>query len=123
MSQENVEVVRIPLRDRERSRRALDERLSLRFPRLADANARMISRLPPRSRLRQAVLRRATELSVEAYNRRDLQAFAIGCDPAFEYRPARSVVEAGLVEQCYHGREGHREYVANTAEVWGPRSA
>ena len=38
MSQENVEFVRKPLRVRERSSRTLDQRLSLRFPRLAAAS-------------------------------------------------------------------------------------
>ena len=51
MSQENMEVVRQPLRVGERSRRTLDERLSLRFPRLVAASSRLIAKLPPRSRL------------------------------------------------------------------------
>ena len=56
MSQENVEIVRKPLGVRERSRRTLDERLSLRFPRLAAAFLGRIGKLPPGSRLRQAAL-------------------------------------------------------------------
>jgi hypothetical protein len=72
MSQENVEIVRKPLRVRERSSRTLDQRLSLRFPRLAAANSRLIAKLPPTSRLRQAALSRAARLGLEAYNRRDL---------------------------------------------------
>ena len=118
MSQENVEVVRKPLRIRERSSRTLDERLSLRFPRLAAAFMRRIGKLPPGSRLRQVTLLRGARLATEAYNRRDLEAFAIGCHPEFEYHPARAV-EAGLVEPCYRGLEGYRKYVATTSEVWG----
>ena len=119
MSQESVDVVRMPLRARERASRTLDQRLSLRFPRLFAGYARWLARLPPSSRLRQASVRRAVALSIEAYNRRDLEAFAIGSAAQFEYHPARNVVEAGLVEPCYRGREGHRQYVAATAEVWG----
>jgi len=119
MSQENVEVVRKPLRVRERSRRTLDQRLLLRFPRLATANARLIGRLPPRSRLRQAAVWRAARLALEAYNRRDMDAVGIGYHPEFEYHPARNWVESGLLEPCYRGLEGHKQYVASTAEVFG----
>ena len=71
MSQENVEIVRKPLRVREQSGRTLDQRLALRFPSLFPGFARRISSLPPGSRLRQASLWRAARLALEAYNRRD----------------------------------------------------
>jgi ketosteroid isomerase-like protein len=119
MSQQNVEVVRKPLRVRERSRRTLDQRLFLRFPRLAAVNARLIGRLPPRSRLRQAVVWRTARLGLEAYNRRDMDAVGIGYHPEFEYHPARNWVESGLLESSYRGLEGHKRYVASTAEVFG----
>ena len=118
MSQENVEIVRQSLRVGERSSRTLDERLSLRFPRLVAASSRLIAKLPPRSRLRQALLRRGVQLAMEAYNRRDLEAVVIAWHPSFEYHPARAV-EAGLVEPCYRGLDGYRKYVATTSEVWG----
>ena len=41
MSQQNVQVVRQPVRVSERMGRTLDERLLMRFPRLADAFARL----------------------------------------------------------------------------------
>ena len=116
---EEKEVVRKPLRARERSRRTIDQRLFLRFPRLAAANARMIDRLPPGSRLRQAALWRGARLGVEAYNRRDSEAVAIGCHPEFEYHPGHAWVDAGLVEACYRGLEGYRRYLASVDEVWG----
>ncbi len=115
----NVEFVRKPLRVRERSRRTLDQRLALRFPRLAAANLRHIAKLPPGSRLRQATLWRATRLALEAYNRRDMDVIGIGYHPDFEYHPAREWVESGLLEPHYRGPEGHRRYVASTAEVFG----
>jgi ketosteroid isomerase-like protein len=113
------QIVRKPLRVRESSSRTLDQRLSLRFPRLAAASSRMIGKLPPRSRLRQAALWRAMRVAVEAYNRRDLDAVAIGFPPDLEYYPYREFVEAGLAEPCYHGPTGYRTYIEGTYEVWG----
>jgi SnoaL-like domain len=119
MSDGNVEVVRKPLRVRERSRRTLDQRLALRFPRLSVASVRLLGRLAPGSRLRQASLWRAVRLSVEAFNRRDLEAFLLIYHPDFEFRPPREFVEAGLGEPCYRGPAGFRKYVSDWSEVWG----
>jgi ketosteroid isomerase-like protein len=113
------QIVRRPLRVRARSRRTLDQRLLLRFPRLAAASARLIGKLPPVSRLRQAAVWRAWRLALEAYNRRDLDAVAIGFQPDLEYYPYREFVEAGLAESCYHGPSGYRAYILGTNEVWG----
>src|SRR4051794_518815 len=105
MSQQNVEIVRKPLRARKRLSRTLDQRLSLRFPRLAAACLRRVGKLPPRSRLRQAALVRGAQLGLEAYNRRDLEAVVIGWHPEFEYCPGRDWVKAGLAEPSYRGLE------------------
>jgi ketosteroid isomerase-like protein len=113
------QIVRKPLRARERSSRTLDQRLMLRFPRLAAASFRLIGKLPPRSRVRQAALWRAIQLAVEAYNRRDLDVVAIGFRPDMEYYPYREFVEAGLAEPCFHGPAGYRTYIEGTYEVWG----
>jgi ketosteroid isomerase-like protein len=118
-SRAEVEVVRKPLRARGRSSRTLDERLAMRFPRLVTAFSRLIGRLPPSSRLRQAVLVRGLELAAAAYNRGDLEAVAFAWRPDFEYRPASNLVDAGLIEPSYHGLPGYRAYVAAAAEVWG----
>ena len=118
MSQESIEVVRKPLRVRERSSRTLDQRLSLRFPRLFDAYVRLIGRLPPSSRLRQATLWRGTRLGFEAFNRRDLDAALLGCHPDCELHPPREVVESGFAAPCYRGPAGYREYVSTALEVW-----
>lgn len=119
MSQEKVEAVRQPLRARKRSRRTLDQRIYLRFPSLAVASFRLTTRLPPRSRIRQAALRRAVELATEAYNRRDLEAVLIAAHPEFEYWPERDWVEGGLLEPSYRGLEGYCRFVATVDEVWG----
>ena len=119
MSQKDVEVVRTPLRARKRSSRSLDERLSIRFPRLTAAYLRRIGKLSPRSRLRRATYARGTVFGLEAYNRRDLEAVVIGWHPESEYRPGSEWVKAGLAEPSYRGLAGYRQYVEATAEVWG----
>jgi ketosteroid isomerase-like protein len=111
--------VRQTLRERDQSQRALDERLALRFPKLAARQARAVSSLPPTSRLRRAIVRRTVELGIAAYNRRDLAAVAASWHPDFEYVPGREWVDAGLAESSYRGLPGYRQYVAATAQVWG----
>src|SRR3954453_18579808 len=114
-----MKAVRMPLRPPKRSRRTLDQRLAMRFPAFRAAGLRLIGRLPPSSRLRQAALRRSVPLALDAYNRRDLDAVAIGFDPDLEYYPSREFVEGGLAEPCYHGPEGYKSYIDGTNEVWG----
>jgi ketosteroid isomerase-like protein len=80
---------------------------------------RLLTRLPPASRIRQAAVRRTVALAVQAYNRRDLDAVAIGYHPDLEYYPYREFVEAALAERCYHGPSGYRSYIDATEEVWG----
>jgi|tagenome__1003787_1003787.scaffolds.fasta_scaffold20875317_3 ketosteroid isomerase-like protein len=112
------EIVRAPLRIGAGSSRTLDQRLAVRFPRLAAAFLRRLGRLPPTSRIRHAALARGLRLAAEAYNRRDLAAVVVGWHRDFEYCPGREWVDSGLIEPCYRGLSGYREYVATTAEVW-----
>jgi hypothetical protein len=87
MSQKNVEIVRQPIAVADRSRRRLEQHL-VRFPRanafLAGAIWRLYLRLPPRSRLRQAIIRRLIESGCEALNRRDFEATFAGYHPTVE---------------------------------------
>jgi ketosteroid isomerase-like protein len=62
---------------------------------------------------------RAVQLAVEAYNRRDLDAVAIGFHADLEYYPYREFVDAALVEPCYYGPSGYRAYIESTYDVWG----
>jgi ketosteroid isomerase-like protein len=64
-------------------------------------------------------VRRIVELTMDAFNRRDLSAVLAGTHPGFEYCPERSWVEAGLVEHRYVGLAGYRDYIATVDEVWG----
>src|SRR5947208_1447411 len=88
MPRENVEIVRQPIAVADGSRRRLDERFTLRFPRalalLAGATWRLYLLLPPRSRLRQAIVRRYIKRGVEAVNRRDLEAAFVLYHPDVE---------------------------------------
>ncbi len=113
------QVVRKPLRVREPSRRTLDQRIVVRFPWLLGPGFRLVRGLPPRSRVRQALVWRTARLSLEAYNRRDMDAASAGFHPDLEYYPYREFVEAALAEPCYHGPAGYRAYIAATQDVWG----
>jgi ketosteroid isomerase-like protein len=119
MSRENVEIVRKPLRANQRSRRTLELRLLLRFPRLTVGYLRLVGTLPPRSRFRQAALWRGMRQAVEAFNRRDLDVVTIAYDPDLEYYPYREFVEATLADPCYYGSSGYRTYIGAQNEVWG----
>jgi ketosteroid isomerase-like protein len=113
-----AEIVRKPLKVREQSRRTLDQRLALRFPRLAAANGRLIAKLPPRSRIRQAVIWRVVRLGMEAFNRRDLDAAVGPGSPDFETYPPHEFVEAGFFEPCYRGPAGFLSYMSAWDEAF-----
>jgi len=119
MSQENVEIVRTPLRVRARSRRTLDERLAVRFPRLSDSFARLIGRLPPTSRIRRAAVARATRLAVEAFNRRDADAFLIGFDREARYHPARVSTEVAGSETSFPAHDRLERFWKDGDTSWG----
>lgn len=111
--------MRTRLQVRELTRRTVDQRLLLRFPRLAAAYVRLIGRLSPSSSMRQVAVRRGVRLGVEAYNRRDLDAAVTGWRPGFQYRPAREWVDEGLVEPCYYGVEGYVAYAEIADRIAG----
>jgi ketosteroid isomerase-like protein len=64
-------------------------------------------------------MRRGVEAALAAYNRRDLEAVAIGYAPDIEYHPYREFVEGALAEPIYHGPLGYRDYIEATYDVWG----
>jgi ketosteroid isomerase-like protein len=111
--------VRQPLPAQTEPHRTLDDRIAIRFPGLVAREARLISRLPPSSPVRQAVIARVVHHALSAYNRRDLAAVMASCTPDHEYRPAREWVEAGLVEPVYRGFAGYKRYVTTVDQVWG----
>jgi ketosteroid isomerase-like protein len=119
MSQENQEVVRKPVRLRERPSRTLDQRLDLRIPTLPSIYRRLLSRLPPSSRLRQAALWRAVRLGIEAFNRHDFEAVLINYHTDFEFRPPRELTDSGIADPSYRGHAGYVRFVSGWVSAWG----
>ena len=75
-------VVRKPLSVNVGSRRTFEERVSLHWPWLPALGMRVVARLSPRSKIRQALIWRAARQGAEAFNRRDIDAVLIGKHPA-----------------------------------------
>jgi ketosteroid isomerase-like protein len=113
------QIVRKPLAVRPRSARTVGQRLYIRFPQLGQVFARVVAALPPRSRLRQALVWQAFKVAVEALNRRDMAAAVIAYRPDRELHPPREWVQAGFVESCYRGPDDFRRYVSDLDDVWG----
>jgi ketosteroid isomerase-like protein len=112
MSQENVEVVRgvrialPPLSERANQRRALDERLIVRFPALYRLLADALMRLPPRFRLRRLMIARGIRQAYAAANRRDFDRILAGWDPGSEYRPSADLMPPDF-EAVFYGPDGY----------------
>lgn len=106
MSQENARAVRQAVAVRAQTRRHLEETLALRFPRIVALAVRAALRLPPRTRLRQALIRRSVRLGLEATNRRDYDATFILYHPDCE-----SIFPAGLVSFGEVGTRGLDERI------------
>jgi ketosteroid isomerase-like protein len=113
------QVVRKPVRLGEGKSRAFEQRLVARFPWLGAVALRLVAKLPPSSRVRQALLWRGMRLSAEAFNRRDLEALEPTRYPDFEFHPPPEAVASGLFEPCYRGADGYRRYFSELMDVWG----
>ena len=120
MSRENLEFVRKPLHVREGSRRTLDQRLVLRFPRLADAYARLVvARLPPTSRVRQAAVWRSSRLAMEAFNRRDIDAAVSLAIPTSSTTRRASSSKWASWSRAIAVLSGFRKFVLAWSDVFG----
>lgn len=95
----------------------IDERFTLRFPRLARVIRAAVLGLPPKSRLRQAIVRRGVRINAEAYNRRDVDAFLAPLDARAQVNLIGEF-EGAAVEDRYEGRPGVMEFLASLDEVW-----
>jgi hypothetical protein len=92
-----------------RQRRTLDERLLVRFPRLARAVGRGFSRLSTHSRLRRAGLVRLASQASSAVNRRDFDVLFSLFDPGMSLTlTAGENFPPDLVGE-HHGYAGYRE--------------
>ena len=115
---ETIEVVRLPMAAAAQSRRRIEERLALRFPRSAAYLIRIVQRLPPGSRLRQSLVRRFTRQGVEALNRGDYEAvFFAFYAPDCEFDPSPRFRALGL--EGTHGREDRLRFQQRWIAEWG----
>jgi ketosteroid isomerase-like protein len=121
MSQETVVAVRQKLSVRRRRTRTLDQRLAVRVPWLAELWARLIARLSPTSRLRQALLLRAVQAGFEAANRGDLEVVVLSYHPEIEIEQPPEFGEHGELgfQPSYRGHDGYREFQAYWLSAWG----
>jgi ketosteroid isomerase-like protein len=99
------------------TRRTLEERLCARWPRAYAALARPVLLLPPRSRLRRAVLRRSTLSGCGAWARGDLELTLLRNAPDCRYEPPREFIAAGM-RSSYEGHSGVREWAADVREAF-----
>ena len=118
MSQEKVDPVRQPLTVASHSHRRLEQRIALRFPRWRKFLARLVWRLPPRSRLRRALLRRGMQVSLEAMNRADFEAAFAFHDTQVELISDPRPTALGF-ERVYRGREERIRFQKRWAAEWG----
>jgi SnoaL-like domain len=114
-----AEAVRTRIRPGARlpTRRTLDERFMVRWPSAFAALARAAQALPPRSRLRRALLRRNALSGWGAWVRGDLDLCLVRFSPDWQYDAPREWLIAGM-PGVYEGHAGLREWSADLREAW-----
>jgi ketosteroid isomerase-like protein len=125
MTQENVEGLRgvrtqIAVSSVTKQR-TLDERILVRFPGIARSLAAGWSRLPPRSRLRRAVLSRIVRQGTSAWNRRDFDLVFLLMDSEAEFQLPESLIGGYVppdLRGVHRGREGYLRYWQGMFEAW-----
>jgi ketosteroid isomerase-like protein len=118
VARDDVQIVRQRLALEGRSRRSLEDRLMMRFPRLLALVSRAVWRLPVRSRLRRELTRRAVMSGWEAANRGDVELAIALYDPDVETIFDRRIVEIGF-EPLYRGRESRFAVQRRATGEWG----
>jgi ketosteroid isomerase-like protein len=81
------------------------------------AFARLAGRLPPRSRLRRALLKRNALSGWGAWVRQDFDLMLVRFAPDFRYEPPREWQAIGM-RSVYQGPAGLREWTADMREAW-----
>jgi ketosteroid isomerase-like protein len=99
------------------TRRTFEERLIVRWPGAWAALARALQALPPRSRLRRALLRRNALSGWGAWVRGDLDLVVVRFAPDYHYDPPREWLIAGMPNE-YRGHAGLRQWAADLHEAW-----
>jgi SnoaL-like domain len=120
MSQENVEAVRQKLTLRERSGRTLEQRIAMRFPWFANLWLRLMARLSPGSRLRQALMLRGVQGVLEALNRGDLEVALLTYNREVEFQQPPGSGNQGELgfRSSYRGHEGFHEFQRDWLGDW-----
>jgi ketosteroid isomerase-like protein len=114
-----AEVVRTAIGSSARlpTRRTLDERFMVRWPGAWAALSRALNRLPPRSRVRRALLRQSALSGWGAWVRGDLDLCLVRFAPDYHYDPPREWLIAGM-PSVYRGHAGLRQWAADLHEAW-----
>jgi ketosteroid isomerase-like protein len=114
------EPVRLELSPRQRPTRTFEERLAIRYPRFADVLGRTVALLPPKSRLRQALLSRTVQNGLAAYDRGDIEAIILAFDRDAEFQAPPDHGQAGILgfRSAYRGHSGYREFDADWRGAW-----
>jgi len=108
-----VTPVRQKIRFKDRPRRSLDERITVRFPAIAHHLAARVARMPPSSRLRQRLLARFVARGFAANKRGDLEfVLAAFYDPDIEWHGTTGGLDDGTV------RHGHQEVMRGFDEYY-----
>ena len=89
----------------------------VRWPSAWAALSRAVNRLPPRSRLRRALLRRNALSGWGAWVRGDLDLCLVRFSPDYHYDAPREWLIAGM-PSVYRGHAGLREWFAELREAW-----
>jgi ketosteroid isomerase-like protein len=95
----------------------LDERVFIRWPGVWPLFARAVLRLPPRARLRRAMLRRAVLSGWAAFARNDLDLMLVRYAPDYQLEVDPEFASVGL-RSSYRGHAGLREQTADLRESW-----
>ena len=118
MSRENVETVWQAMSVTPAPRRRPEERLGVRFPRLLALFTRAWLTLPPRSRLRRALMHRTVRVGIEAANRQDYEAAFGLFDPAVELLVPPDLAALGF-EPTVRGRDERIRFEVKWRAEWG----
>jgi hypothetical protein len=98
-------------------RRTLDERLIVRWPGAWATLSRAVGGLPPRSRLRRALLQRNALSGWGAWVRGDLDLCLVRFAPDYRYDPPSEWLIPGM-PSVYRGHAGLRKWAADLHEAW-----
>jgi ketosteroid isomerase-like protein len=94
--------------------RTIGERAGLRWPSMLPRATQSVLRLPPGSRVRRAMLRRAARVAFEAWMRGDFELVPYVDDPEVETHITLGSGTPIGFDTVYYGPEGH----CRTMEIW-----